>query len=173
MKTSTIHWKVIIGMLLIGIVVSCSISYKFNGSSIDYTKIKTITITDFPNNATLVYPPLAQKFNTALRELFAKRTRLQSVKRNGDLQIEGEITDYRLAALSIQSNALAAQTQLTLTVRFRFTNTKNSKEDLETTLSASQTFDSSKMLTTVQDELLDVMTKEITENIYNQSVARW
>ena len=155
------------------IVVSCSISYKFNGSSIDYTQTRTITIADFPNNATLVYPQLATKFNTSLKDIFARRTKLQNVKRNGDMQIEGEITDYKLTSLSIQSNALAAQTQLTMTVRFKFTNSKNPKDDLETTLSASQTFDSSKMLTSVQETLVDAMVKELTEKIYNQTVARW
>ena len=52
---------------LIGLIVTaCSISYKFNGASIDYTKVKTITIKDFPNQAPLVYPPLSQKFTEAL-----------------------------------------------------------------------------------------------------------
>ena len=31
--------------LMIGVIVTaCSISYKFNGASIDYTKVKTITV---------------------------------------------------------------------------------------------------------------------------------
>jgi hypothetical protein len=163
-----------IGIFVVALlVVGCSISYKFNGSSIDYTQTKTITIADFPNNATLIYPQLAPKLNTALKDLFNRRTKLQQVKRNGDLQIEGEITDYKLTSLSIQSNSLAAQTQLTMTIRFKFVNTKNPKDDLETTLSASQTFDSSKMLTTVQETLADEMVKELTEKIYNATVARW
>lgn len=38
--------------LLVGVLATaCSISYKFNGASIDYTKVKTITIKDFPNQA--------------------------------------------------------------------------------------------------------------------------
>ena len=42
---------------LIGLMVTaCSISYKFNGASIDYTKVKTITIKDFPNQASLSTP---------------------------------------------------------------------------------------------------------------------
>jgi outer membrane lipopolysaccharide assembly protein LptE/RlpB len=163
-----------VSILLTGIILSsCSISYKFTGSSLDYSKTKTITISDFPNNATLVYPQLAPKLNTALKDIFNRRTKLQQVRRNGDMQIEGEITDYRLTPLSIQANALAAQTQLTMTIRFKFTNTKNPKDDIETTLSASQTFDSSKMLTAVQDALADEMVKEITDKIYNQTVARW
>jgi outer membrane lipopolysaccharide assembly protein LptE/RlpB len=163
-----------VSIILTGIILSsCSISYKFTGSSLDYSKTKTITISDFPNNATLVYPQLAPKLNTALKDIFNRRTKLQQVRRNGDMQIEGEITDYRLTPLSIQANALAAQTQLTMTIRFKFTNTKNPKDDIETTLSASQTFDSSKMLTAVQDALADEMVKEITDKIYNQTVARW
>ena len=54
----------IIGCLL-GLVVmlsACTISYKFNGASIDYTKVKSISIKDFPNQAPLVYAPLAQLF---------------------------------------------------------------------------------------------------------------
>ena len=55
---------------LIGLIVTaCSISYKFNGASIDYTKVKTITIKDFPNQAPLVYPPLSQKFTEALKDI--------------------------------------------------------------------------------------------------------
>ena len=33
------------------IVSACSISYKFNGASIDYTKTKSIQIADFPIGA--------------------------------------------------------------------------------------------------------------------------
>ena len=75
-----------VSIILTGIILnSCSISYKFNGSSLDYTKTKTITITDFPNNATLVYPQLAPKLNTALKDIFNRRTKLQQVRRNGDM----------------------------------------------------------------------------------------
>ena len=63
---------------LIGLIVTaCSISYKFNGASIDYTKVKTITIKDFPNQAPLVYPPLSQKFTEALKDIYIRQTRLQ------------------------------------------------------------------------------------------------
>ena len=81
--------------LLIGVMVTaCSISYKFNGASIDYTKVKTISIKDFPNQAPLVYPPLSQEFTEALKDIYIRQTRLQMVNNNGDLELEGEITGY-------------------------------------------------------------------------------
>ena len=30
------------------VVIACTVSYKFNGSSINYDKVKTISIADFP-----------------------------------------------------------------------------------------------------------------------------
>ena len=108
---------------LIGLIVTaCSISYKFNGASIDYTKVKTITIKDFPNQAPLVYPPLSQKFTEALKDIYIRQTRLQLVGSNGDLDLEGEITGYDLTPMAVKEDAYASQTKLTITVRVRYAN---------------------------------------------------
>ena len=38
----------IIGIVLVmGVTAACSVSYKFNGASIDYTKTKTIQLADW------------------------------------------------------------------------------------------------------------------------------
>jgi len=36
-------------------VIACTVSYKFNGSSINYDKVKTISIADFPIKSEYVY----------------------------------------------------------------------------------------------------------------------
>jgi hypothetical protein len=165
------------GLLLVTtmalLIVSCSISYKFNGSSIDYTKTRTIAISDFPNTAELVYPPLSQEFSEALRDSYSKQTRLQLLKKSGDLNIEGEIVGYQLTPLAISADSYASQTKLTLTIKVRFSNTKNPEEDFEKSYSSFQTFDSSKLLTEVQDVLIKQMISDIVDNIYNDTVAKW
>ena len=40
--------KLAITFMLAILAVSCTVSYKFNGASIDYSKTKTIQIADFP-----------------------------------------------------------------------------------------------------------------------------
>lgn len=151
----------------------CTISYKFNGASIDYTKTRSISIADFPNTAELVHPPLAQEFSEKLRDVYTKQTRLQVLKRGGDMHLEGEITGYQLTPMAISADTYASETKLTITIKVRFTNNKNPTEDFEKTYSAYQTFDSNLMLNDVQDELLKTMIDEITDNIYNDTVARW
>ena len=86
------------------IIISCTISYKFNGASIDYNVTKTISIANFPIRAALVYPPLAAVFNNALQDIYTRQTRLSIVPRNGDLQVEGEITGYSLSPQAVNAN---------------------------------------------------------------------
>lgn len=160
-----------IGLLLI--LNACTLQLKFNGASIDYTKTKTISISEFTNTAELVYPSLTQQFSQKLRDVYMRNTRLQILKKAGDLHLEGEITEYYLTPMAISTDTYAAQTKLTMTVNVRFTNHKNPQDDFEKKYTAFQTFDSSRLLSDVQDELLKTMMEEITDNIYNETVAKW
>ena len=72
-----------LGMMLALLAVSCTVSYKFNGASINYDKVKTITIEDFANRASYVWGPMAPMFNTDLQDIYVQQTRLQQVKRGG------------------------------------------------------------------------------------------
>lgn len=151
----------------------CSISYKFNGASIDYSKTRSISVADFPNNAALVYAPLSNNLSDAIRDIYQRQTRLEVLRRGGNLELEGEITGYTLTPMAVSADSYAAETKLTLTVRVRFTNNVAPEESFEKTYSAYQTFDSSRMLDEVQDELCNTMITEIAESIYNDTVAKW
>lgn len=159
---------------LLGLILTaCTISYKFNGASIDYTKVKTITIKDFPNQAPLVYPPLSQVFTEALKDIYIRQTRLQLVKSNGDLELEGEITGYDLTPLAVKEDAYASQTKLTITVRVRYSNRVTPDDDFEQSFSAYREFDSNQMLQNVQDALCKEIVDELIDQIYNATVANW
>lgn len=154
-------------------VVACSISYKFNGASIDYTKTKTIQINDFPIRASYVWGPMAPMFNNALKDMFANHTRLTQVKRNGDMKIEGEITQYSQRNKSVSSEGYSAQTELSITVNVRFVNNANHSLDFERQFTASQSYETTRSLNSVQEELVSQMVKDLTEQIFNATVANW
>lgn len=171
--TTTRHLTIGLLCALSLLLGGCSISYKFNGASIDYSKTKSISIADFPNNAALVYAPLSNNLSDAIRDIYQRQTRLEIVRRGGNLELEGEITGYALTPMAVSADSYAAETKLTLTVRVRFTNNIAPEESFEKTYSAYQTFDSSRMLNDVQDELCTTMITEIAESIYNDTVAKW
>jgi len=159
--------------LLTFLLLSCSISYKFNGASIDYSKTKTIQIADFPIRSSYVWGPMASIFNTQLKDQYANHTKLIQVKRNGDLRLEGEITRYDQRNKSVSSEGYSAQTELSMTVNVRFTNTVSRSEDFERTFTATASYESTQSLNSVQEELVTQMCKEITEQIFNATVANW
>lgn len=160
-------------LLLMFVVASCSVSYKFNGASIDYTKTKTMQIADFPIRSSYVWGPMASIFNNQLKDVFANHTRLSQVKRNGDLKIEGEITQYTQRNKSVTAEGASAQVELSMTVNVRFTNNANHSEDFERQFTATTTYDSRQSLNAVQEECVTQMVKDITDQIFNATVANW
>ncbi|GAB6011029.1 LPS assembly lipoprotein LptE [Viscerimonas tarda] len=155
------------------ILFSCKISYQFNGASIDYKEIKTINIKDFQNQATMVYPPLTQVFNEALKDHYTKNTKLSFTTNNPDLELEGEIVRYDLTPQAVKEDAYASQTRLTIGVRIRYYNNKRPQENKEETVSAYRDFSSNVLLNDVQDQLIEEISKDIVDQIFNMTLSNW
>jgi hypothetical protein len=170
-KTSNLRICLCLAATLL--LTACSVSYKFNGASIDYSKTKTIQINEFPIRSAYVWGPMAPLFNNALKDQFANHTRLIQVRRNGDLKIEGEITQYQQRNKSVSAEGYSAQTELSMTVNVRFTNNVNHAEDFERQFTATSTYETTQSLNSVQDELVTQMCKEICDQIFNATVANW
>ena len=165
--------KVVVVAALAAILTACSVSYKFNGASIDYSKTKTIQIADFPIRSAYVWGPMGPLFNNTLKDEFSNHTRLEQVRRNGDLKLEGEIIRYDQRNKSVSAEGYSAQTELSITVNVRFTNNVNHNEDFEQQFTASQSYDSMLSLNSVQEELVAKMIDDICEQIFNACVANW
>ena len=159
--------------LLTLLLLSCSVSYKFNGASIDYSKTKTIQINDFPVRSSYVWGPMGPMFNNELRDQYANHTKLQQVRRNGDLKLEGEITQYTQRNKSVSAEGYSAQTELSVTVNVRFTNNKKHEEDFERQFTASQSYETTLSLNAVQEELVTLIIKDLCDQIFNATVANW
>lgn len=161
--------------LMAVLMAACSISYKFNGSSIDYTKVKTISFETFPNRSVgFVWGPMESMFNTALQDIYMQQTRLQQVRRDGDLQISGEITNYDAYNKGVGADGYSTMAELRMTVRVNFTNKANPQENFDSQqFSSSREYDASQQLSSVQDELVNQMIKDIVEQIFNATVANW
>ena len=152
---------------------ACSISYSFNGSSIDYTKVHSVSIDKFPIRSAYVWAPMESMFYNSLSDAFANKTKLQVLKRNGDLQLAGEITEYAQLNKSVSSDGFSAQTQLKVTVNVRFVNNSKHDEDFEKQFSATAEYDSSQQLSAVQEELVQQIIDDIVDQIFNATVANW
>ena len=98
------------------LLAACSVSYKFNGASIDYSKVHTIQIADFPIRSTYVWGPMGP---------------------------------------------------------MRFTNNTNHSQDFERQFTATSSYENVRSLNSVQEELVTQMVKDLTDQIFNATVANW
>lgn len=155
------------------LLAGCTISYKFNGSALNYDIYKTIRVSEFPIRAALVYPPLQQTFENKLLNTITRQTRLQEVSGQANLDMSGEITGYQLSPQAVGTDAYATETRLTITVKVKYTDHVNSANNVEQSFSAYRQFDSSLMLTDVQDELCEEICNELVDLIFNATLGNW
>ena len=166
--------KIISILALLLLMQACRISYTFNGAAIDYNVYKTLRIGNFPIRAPMVYAPLQPMFENKLTDTYTKQTRLQIIdSSNTDLSVEGEITGYTLTPQAVNEDAYASQTRLTITVRVKYTDHKNPNGSIDQSFSAFRDFDSSQMLTSVQDELCEQITDELVMLIFDATAGNW
>ncbi len=152
---------------------ACTVSYRFNGASIDYTTTKTIQIDNFPIRSAYVWAPMQSIFQNRLTDVYSNQTKLRQVKKNGDLQLAGEIVAFDQFNKGISSDGYSSQVQLKMTVNVRFVNNHKHTDDFERQFTATSEYDASQQLNAVQEELVTQMTKDIVDQIFNATVANW
>lgn len=160
-------------LLMLPLLSGCSVNYTCNGAALDYNIYRTIYVAQFPIRAALVYPPLQQTFENELQDYITRNTRLRNVESGGDLQLEGEITGYNLSPQAVTEDAYASRTRLTISVRVKYIDNKQDGKNVDQTFSAYRDFDSSEMLTDVQDELCQQISKELVDLIFNATLGNW
>jgi hypothetical protein len=150
----------------------CKVNYSMTGASVS-PAVKTISIQYFQNNAPLVVPTLSRTLTNTMRDYFTSHTKLDIVERNGDINIEGNITGYAVQPTAIQGDETAAMNRLTITISVKFTNKTDEKQNFETTFSRYQDYSSSFNLNTVQDDLIAQINDQLIQDVFNKAVVNW
>ena len=149
----------------------CSV-YNFTGTGkID---AKTFQVNFFPNNAELIEPGLDRTFTLALQDLIQNQTNLNLIKNNGDLTYEGEITDYRITPMTATADQKASQNRLTIRINVRFTNKNKETDNFEKQFDFFYDYPASQQLTgQTKDAGIKEILDRITQDIFNESLAKW
>lgn len=163
------HYIIIV---LVSILLNSCGAYNFTGAKpID---AKTFQVNYFQNNADLIEPGIERTFTLALQELIVNQTNLNLTNSGGELLFEGEITEYRVTPMTATADQLASQNRLTISVNVRFTNRNKEEDDFEKRFSFYNDFDGNTQLTGTQlTNSLDIIFERITQDIFNEALAKW
>jgi hypothetical protein len=160
-------------------VAGCGVSVKYGMTGIA-TTAQTISIAEFYNNADLGPANMGQVFTNTLKNYFIQNTSLTVVAEEGELQLEGEITNFTVTPIAPTStgdpNALniASMSRLTVTVRATYINTLDDKMSFkDKTFSFYKDFPNDLNIADVQDQYTREIFDRIVNDIFNASVANW
>ena len=146
--------------------------YNFTGAK--PVDAKTFQVNYFQNNAPLVEPGIERTFTLELQDIIQSQTNLNLVSQGGELLYEGEITDYRITPMTATADQRAAQNRLTISVNVRFTNKNKEDDNFEKSFSFFYDFDANQQLVGSQlSSALDVIFERITQDVFNESLAKW
>jgi hypothetical protein len=150
---------------------SCSV-YNFTGTGkID---AKTFQVNFFQNNAALIEPGIDRTFTLKLQDLIQNQTNLNLVKNGGDLTYEGEIVDYRISPMTATADQQAAQNRLKIRINIRFFNKNKEKDNFEKAFEFYYDYPATTQLSgSSLNKAVDEIYVRITQDIFNESLAKW
>ena len=150
---------------------SCGI-YNFTGTGkID---AKTFQVNYFQNNAPLFQPGIDRTFTLKLQDLIQNQTNLNLVRTDGDLTYDGEITNYTITPMAATADLKAAENRLSITINVRFTNKNKETDNCEKSFSFFYDYPGDQQLIgSSLTSALDVIFERITQDVFNESLAKW
>jgi len=170
--------KVVLTFLVTGVTFlsGCGL-YSFSGAS---TAAKNISIEPFFNNTDLAPANISQTFTNKLKDYYQRNSSLKVVPENGELQVNGVITEYRInpiapvASTGSQTINAAALTRLTISVKLSYVDNLEPKNNFKDhSFSFYADFPNTDNFTTVQESLEKKIFDQILIDIFNATVANW
>ena len=162
----------VLSLLLAAALTACKVSYSFTGASIS-PQVKTISIQYFQNRASLVQPGLSQNLTDALIDKCKAQTKLSFINGIGDVNFEGEITDYNTRPLTVAADQLAAMNRFTISIKVKFTNSIDPDLSYEKNFSRYEDYDSNLDLSQVEKTLVDKIIVLLVEDVFNEAFVNW
>ncbi len=162
----------VIHLFVLAVLLTACGFYSFTGASIA-ADVKTVAVQYFPNRAATIEPTLSQHFTEKLKDYLLAQTNLNLDSDAADLNFSGSIVKYEVKPIAIQANEQAAQNRLTIAVKVKFENTKDNSKSFDQQFSRYADYDSSQSLVDVEVNLIERITAELVEDIFNKAVVNW
>jgi hypothetical protein len=161
----------IITILTLFLLVSCNVKYNFTGTG--KINAKTFQVNYFQNNAEIVEVGIERTFTQKLQNTIQNQTNLDLVTSGGDLFYEGEIVEYRITPMAANANQQSSQNRMTITINVRYSSKNSEDDNFEKRFSFFHDYDANLLPSAVLNEALEIIYERITQDIFNESLAKW
>jgi hypothetical protein len=147
------------------------VKYNFTGAG--KINAKTFQVNYFQNNAEIVEVGIERTFTQKLQNTIQNQTNLDLVTSGGDLLYEGEIVEYRITPMAANANQQSSQNRMTITINVRYSSKNSEDDNFEKRFSFFHDYDANLLPSAVLNEALEIIYERITQDIFNESLAKW
>jgi hypothetical protein len=147
------------------------VKYNFTGTG--KINAKTFQVNYFQNNAEIVEVGIERTFTQKLQNTIQNQTNLDLVTSGGDLLYEGEIVEYRITPMAANANQQSSQNRMTITINVRYSSKNSEDDNFEKRFSFFHDYDANLLPSAVLNEALEIIYERITQDIFNESLAKW
>ncbi len=135
---------------------------------------KTFSVDYFTPIAPLAGPEVGQKFTEALKDLIQRQSTLRWVTEGGDIQYSGRIVGYEVSTSAVSGGQeVASQNRLTMQVQVQYGHMMEPDLAFERTFSRFADFPATSDLFDVEQELVDEINEQLTQEVFNASLGNW
>lgn len=146
--------------------------YSLKGYSIS-NEVKSFYVGNFKLTALNAPATITQTFAESLKDKISKESSLKYTDDHPHLEFNGTIQGYNVAAVAPQPGETTAFNRLTINLTVEYTNNLDPKDKWTKSFSHFEDFPSETNLLQVQDELINIIFKQILEDIFNQAFNNW
>jgi hypothetical protein len=160
-------------LIIVYYITSCKI-YSFTGANIP-PDIKTFSVELFQNRANNGPASLAQLFTDRLKQKMLVEANLNQVTAEADLQFKGAIVAYTLTSDAPVAGTSNALNRISITVQVEMTNNRRNDDSWKgpETFTRYAQYPSTEGLSSVEDQLVAEINKQLVDDIFQRALVKW
>jgi hypothetical protein len=166
-------------LFMLGFVVLISSCWPSSVSLIDTGGMpeewKTFTLKTLENKAPNTPLSYAALLSEKTKDAIQNNTRLMlnPVNGAGELSIEGVITSYQIVPVALQEGDNSQKNRLSVSVEFSIFVSVPNEDKITLTSTRFVDYESSTDLASAENELLEEINKQITQDLINKLMSNW
>lgn len=165
-----IRFSQIIFIFLICTAATCSV--KMVNTSIPPT-INTFYIKPFGNSALNAPPDIGNRFSERLKDEVRQKSRLTYSDVNSDIDFEGSVQGYSITSVAPQENETTQFTRLRITIKVDYFDNQDEENNWSQSFFFEEDYPADQNLSDRQDELIDIIFEQLTNDVFNKAFGKW
>lgn len=134
---------------------------------------KTFAVIGFAPVNPLASASSALLLTELLRDRIQGQSTLKLQSFSGDLQFEADIVQWSITPVNVQGGEVAASNRLTIGILLRYENSLDPDLSFERKFSRFADYSSDLDLFSVEDELVEEIGEQLTQDVFNATLGNW